>query len=36
VYLPCEALRVLRTDASETPEEDGSTPTVSARATTKS
>jgi hypothetical protein len=36
VYLPCEALRVLRTDATVTQEEDGLSPAVSARATTKS
>ena len=36
VYLPCEALRVLRTDATESQEEGGASPAVSARATTKS
>jgi spermidine/putrescine transport system ATP-binding protein len=36
VYLPCEALRVLRTDATETQEEGGASPAMSARATTKS
>jgi ABC-type Fe3+/spermidine/putrescine transport system ATPase subunit len=36
VHLPCEALRVLRTDASESHEEGGLSPAVSARATTKS
>jgi spermidine/putrescine transport system ATP-binding protein len=36
VYLPCEALRVLRTDATETQEEGGASPAMSARATTNS
>ncbi|MBA2713213.1 MAG: ABC transporter ATP-binding protein [Rubrobacteraceae bacterium] len=36
VCLPCEALRVLRTDATETQEENGTSPAVSAQATTKS
>ena len=36
VYLPCEALRVLRTEASETKEENGAAPALSERATTKS
>ena len=38
VYLPCEALRVLRTDTTETQaSDDGASPaTVSAQATTKS
>jgi spermidine/putrescine transport system ATP-binding protein len=36
VYLPCEALRVLRTDATETQVDGGASPAVSARATTKS
>jgi spermidine/putrescine transport system ATP-binding protein len=35
VYLPCEALRVLRTDATKTQEEGGASPAMSARATTK-
>jgi spermidine/putrescine transport system ATP-binding protein len=35
VYLPCEALRVLRTDATEMQEEGGESPAVSAPATTK-
>ncbi|MFL6059300.1 MAG: ABC transporter ATP-binding protein, partial [Rubrobacteraceae bacterium] len=37
VYLPCEALRVLRTDTTEAQaSDDGASPAVSARATTKS
>jgi spermidine/putrescine transport system ATP-binding protein len=37
VYLPCEALRVLSTESSETNEEESTEPSVeSARATTKS
>jgi spermidine/putrescine transport system ATP-binding protein len=36
VCLPCEALRVLRTDATETPEESETSPRISTRATTKS
>jgi spermidine/putrescine transport system ATP-binding protein len=36
VCLPCEALRVLRTDATETQEVSGAPPAVSAQATTKS
>jgi hypothetical protein len=36
VYLPCEALRVLRTDATDTQVESGASAAVSARATTKS
>jgi spermidine/putrescine transport system ATP-binding protein len=35
VYLPCEALRILRTDATKTQEEGGASPAMSARATTK-
>jgi spermidine/putrescine transport system ATP-binding protein len=33
VYLPCEALRVLPTDATETQEENGPSPAVSAQTT---
>jgi spermidine/putrescine transport system ATP-binding protein len=36
VYLPCEALRVLRTEATDTQEESGASPAVSARATSRS
>jgi hypothetical protein len=37
VYLPCEALRVLRTDTTEAQaSDDGASPAVSAQATTKS
>jgi hypothetical protein len=37
VYLPCEALRVLSTESSETNEEESTEPSVEpARATTKS
>jgi spermidine/putrescine transport system ATP-binding protein len=36
VYLPCEALRVLRTDTTDTQEESSISPAVSAQATTRS
>jgi spermidine/putrescine transport system ATP-binding protein len=36
VYLPCEALRVLRTEASETEKVNGASPAATERATTKS